>query len=136
MTNATYEFSTPAPATHAKIMIVDDEPIVVKVIGLHLRKAGYNNLVSTSDSASAMEMIRACRPDLLLLDLTMPGVSGIEILAAILTDRSLSDLRVIVVTASCDDQVKALARELGAKAILSKPIDDVDMIWRIREALA
>ena len=126
----------PAPATHPRIMVVDDEPIVVTVLGLYLRRAGYQDVVSTSDSLATMQMIRKCRPDLLLIDLNMPGLSGFDILAEIGADCSLADLPVIVVTASCDDGTKARVRDLGAKTVLAKPIDEMDAIREVREALA
>jgi len=136
MTGNTALDATSDRATRPKIMIVDDEPIVVKVLGLYLKKAGYDDVVSTTDSTAAMDMIRRCCPNLLLLDLSMPGRSGLDILDEIAHDPTLSELRVIVITATCDDGLKAQARRLGAKAVLAKPIEDVDMVWRIREALA
>src|SRR5450755_4630133 len=64
----------------AKIMIVDDEPVNVKVVHKYLRDAGYVNFITTYDSTTAMALIEKEKPDLLLLDIMMPLVNGLEIL--------------------------------------------------------
>ena len=64
----------------AKIMIVDDEPINIKVVQKYLHGHGFSNFITTSDATRAMDIFRAQRPDIALLDIMMPEVSGIEIL--------------------------------------------------------
>ena len=67
----------------AKIMIVDDEPINIDVVQAFLEEEEYRNLVTVEDSTQAMKLLEETRPDLMLLDLIMPEVSGFDILAAV-----------------------------------------------------
>src|SRR5581483_847536 len=66
----------------ALVMMVDDEPINIEVTQIHLEEAGYTRFISTSEPREALDLIRMHRPDVLLLDLMMPGMSGFDILAA------------------------------------------------------
>ncbi len=119
----------------AKIMIVDDEPLNIKVVRKYLQIAGYENFVTTSDAAAALEMIRSECPDLILLDIMMPKVSGLQILEAVRDDASLTHLPVLILTASTDAKTKSTALELGATDFLAKPIDASDLVPRVRNAL-
>src|SRR5271168_3328750 len=71
------------PPTAPKIAIVDDEPINIKVVRKHLQVAGYQNFITTTDSTTAVALIASERPDVVLLDVMMPQVSGIDILRAV-----------------------------------------------------
>ena len=119
----------------AKIMIVDDEPINIKVVLKYLQGFGYSNFRSTTDATSAMEMARTERPDIVLLDIMMPEVSGIEILNQIRNDRGLHRIPVIILTAVGDARVKQKALELGATDFLTKPVDPSELILRVGNAL-
>src|SRR3954469_17681766 len=66
----------------AKVMIVDDEPINIKVVCKHLQRAGYANFVTLTDPTGVLDAIARERPDVLLLDVVMPGMTGLDILAA------------------------------------------------------
>ena len=79
-----------------KIMIVDDEEYNILVLCKYLKGAGYQNIVHTDDSRQAMELICAVRPDILLLDIMMPHVSGLEILSAISGMPALDKFPVLV----------------------------------------
>src|SRR3954468_18678509 len=65
----------------ALVMMVDDEPLNIEVTQIHLEEAGYTRFVSTSNPLEALDLVVEHRPDVLLLDLMMPGMSGLEILA-------------------------------------------------------
>src|SRR5580658_9614707 len=67
----------------AKVLIVDDEPVNVKVVRKYLQGAGYKNFVTTCDSTQCMDLLEKERPDLVLLDIMMPGINGLQILAQI-----------------------------------------------------
>lgn len=86
------------------IMIVDDEPINIKVAQKYLRQAGYERFITTQDSRQALEMIRSERPDLVILDIMMPHVSGLHILEAVRSDLELHHLPVLILTAAADEE--------------------------------
>ena len=119
----------------ARILIIDDEPINVKVVCRYLREAGYKNCTTTNDSVSAIDLIRREQPDLVLLDLMMPQVDGLQILKMVRQDRDLLQTPVVVLTATDDRSTKMAALELGANEFLTKPVDPTDLLPRIRNVL-
>ena len=119
----------------AKIMIVDDEPINIKVVRKHLQVAGYKNFVSTSESTTCMDLLRNEQPDIILLDVMMPEVNGLQVLAWIREDLRFKHLPVLILTASGDAETKFKALELGATDFLAKPVDPHELLPRMRNAL-
>lgn len=120
----------------AVIMMVDDEPITMDVVQTFLEEFGYVNFVQVEDSLKAMGELEDCSPDILLLDLIMPGRSGLEILSDIRSHPRHRHLPVIVLTASSDAQDKLNALELGATDFLAKPVDQSELGLRVRNTLA
>ena len=98
----------------ALVMMVDDEELNMEVLQLHLEAEGYKRFVSESDSTTALQRVRHELPDVLLLDLVMPNVTGYDILAAIRQDEQLHSLPVIVLTSANDAETKLKALKLGA----------------------
>lgn len=119
----------------AKIFILDDEPLNIRIVQKCLRHAGYTNVVSTSDSRTAVDLIRSERPDVIVLDIMMPHVSGMHILEVIRGDCRLHHIPVLILTASGDDVMKDQALTSGATDFLTKPIHPVELLARIRNAL-
>lgn len=122
--------------TNPRLMIVDDEPVVVKVVQKHLAAEGFKRFITTTEPARAMELISNERPDLVLLDIMMPGMSGLEVLEKVRADRESRDLPVIILTASTDQETKLEALRLGATDFLEKPVDFVELVTRVRNTLA
>src|SRR3954470_17564680 len=120
----------------AKIMIVDDEPTNIKVVRRLLEIEGYRNFVTTTDSSAAMYLIADQRPDLVLLDLMMPLVSGLDILANVRADTSKPFTPIIILTAATDRETRLQALEQGATDFITKPVDPSDLIPRVRNVLA
>ncbi len=118
------------------IMLVDDEPTVIEVLQVFLEDYGYSRFVSTTDSTTAMALAAESRPDVLLLDLKMPHVDGLEILSAIRSSDDLKHIPVILLTASEDEDTKRRALGLGATDFLTKPADPSELALRLRNALA
>ena len=121
---------------NAIVMMVDDEPVNIEVTQIYLEEAGYSRFVSTIDPTTAMALLASQRPDLLLLDLMMPEVSGFDILAQMRTTNMLKDVPTIVLTSSTDAQTKLKVLELGATDFLSKPVDPSELALRVRNTLA
>jgi putative two-component system response regulator len=126
---------TPDSFKSAKIAIIDDEPINVKIVRKHLQGVGYENFVTTSDSVTSAAMIFQERPDVVLLDVMMPQIDGIQILQAIRACQTLAHIPVLILTASTDAATKLRALNAGATDFLAKPVDPSDLIPRIRNAL-
>lgn len=120
----------------ATIMMIDDEPITIEVLMEFLEEAGYHNFVSTSDPRDALSLIETERPDVILLDLMMPHVSGFDILNVMRADKKMRHIPVIVLTSSTDAETKLKALELGATDFLAKPVDSSELILRLRNTLA
>jgi putative two-component system response regulator len=119
----------------ARLMIVDDEPINVKVVRKHLQNAGYKNFVSTSDATQAMNLLRSEQPDAVVLDIMMPEVNGLEILKWIREDNTFRHTPVLILTASSDAPTKLAALENGATDFLAKPVDPHELLPRLRNIL-
>lgn len=119
----------------AKIMMVDDEELNMEVLQIHLEEEGYRRFVSLSDSTLAVQRIREELPDVLLLDIVMPLVSGYDILTIIREDEKLRYLPIIVLTSANDAATKLKALKLGATDFLAKPIDASELALRMRNTL-
>lgn len=120
----------------ALIMMVDDELLNIEMTQVLLEEAGYRQFVSTHEPETAIATMRAKPPGVLLLDLSMPKVGGMEILEAMRADPVLCHIPVIVMTSTTDAQVKLQALSKGAMDFLQKPVDPSELTLRIRNTLA
>ena len=120
---------------NALIMMVDDEPILMEVLQAFLEEEGYQNFVTVEESSSALDVMRKRKPDIVLLDLKMPEVTGFEILEQVRADKNLQRVPVIVLTSSSDPATKLKALELGATDFLAKPVDASELALRLRNTL-
>ena len=127
--------SSKRDVTSAKIAIVDDEPLNIEVVKTYLKKAGYRSFCCCSNSIHAVSRIEEYCPDVLLLDLVMPNIGGLEILQRLRSDAAFSRLPVIVLTACSDSETKLTTFDLGISDFLSKPVDDSELILRVRNVL-
>ena len=125
-----------AGLTDARVMMVDDDPITLEVIQEFLREAGYSNIIALSQPAKALEQMRKAQPDVVLLDLMMPGVTGFDILMAMRAEEDFRFVPVIMLTAASDAETKLQALELGATDFLAKPVDPSELSLRLRNTLA
>ena len=123
------------PAQDAVILIVDDEPVNIKVVRKYLAGAGYRNFLDTSDATQAIPLTLRGTPDLVILDVMMPKVSGFDVLSAMRSDPQFAHVPVLVLTASDDRETKLRALELGATDFLAKPVDPSELIPRVRNCL-
>ena len=119
----------------SKILIVDDESVNISVTKRYLEKDGYTNFLTLTDSRKAISLIENARPDLVLLDIVMPNVNGLEILKAVRQLPGLESLPVVILTASTDPETKQSALQLGATDFLAKPVDPIELIPRVRNLL-
>ncbi|KPJ98254.1 MAG: hypothetical protein AMJ60_08945 [Desulfobacterales bacterium SG8_35] len=117
-------------------MIIDDEPITLEMVQAFLEEAGYTNFILVEKSTEAMEHILNSEPDILLLDLMMPEVSGYDILTQVRELPKLRYLPIIILTAATDTESKLRALDLGATDFLAKPVDPSELSLRVRNTLA
>ncbi|MBC7602331.1 MAG: EAL domain-containing protein [Ramlibacter sp.] len=125
-----------ASLADALIMMVDDEELNIEMTQAFLQEAGYVNFTSQSDSRRAIDRMRERPPAVLLLDLSMPHVSGMDILDSMRADRQLRHIPVIVLTSTIEPQVKLQALAAGAMDFLSKPVDPSELALRLRNTLS
>jgi CheY-like chemotaxis protein len=123
----------PAP-TRAKILIVDDEAAIREYEATLLGEIGHEVIVA-ADGAEALRLAREKQPDLVLLDIMMPELSGIEVCRQLRADPRTRDIRVIVVSAV--DAKRALEESIiaGADDFLAKPINALELMVRVRSIL-
>lgn len=120
----------------AKILVVDDQEANVEVLRGLLEIKGYTNVYSTTDSREVLALVEALQPDLLLLDLMMPYMSGFEVMQALRQANRLNGLMpIMVLTADVNDQSKERALKEGAQDFLTKPFAFFEVDLRIRNLL-
>lgn len=120
---------------NSKILVIDDEQIIIDVITAHLNVAGFWNVVGISDSIDAVGRMKQENPDLILLDISMPDVSGNYLIQIARADPTLKDVPVIVVTAIDAQQTHDRALELGADKVLTKPLHPGTLVKHVERAL-
>ena len=114
-----------------KILVVDDDRRIAELVRLYLEKDGYRVLVA-HDGLTAMEVARAKRPDLVLLDLMLPEMDGLDICRILQTE---SEVPVIMVTARITDEDKLAGLEFGADDYITKPFNPREVLARVRAVL-
>ena len=119
-----------------KILIIDDERVSVMMLEELLHRNGYTRVVGVTDSNKAIETCNDFDPDLILLDLIMPGTDGFAVLEAIrLSDAPESFLPIVVLTADVSEESKERALAAGATDFLVKPVSPMEALLRIRNLL-
>ena len=107
----------------AKIAMVDDEEMNIEVVQGYLEQEGYRNFLRTTDATQALALIDQSKPDVVLLDVMMPEISGLEILEKMRADDGMCHIPVIVLTTSCDERDIHDCYDSGANSYVQKPVD-------------
>ena len=119
----------------ARILIVDDDVGMTDLLKLHLRRDGLE-IETAADAVIAFKSIMQQLPDLILLDVEMPYMGGLEVLQALKSDPSTASRPVIVLTSRKDDETFAKAKRLGADAFLNKPVSKEELLREVAFRLA
>jgi len=114
-----------------KILVVDDEPKVCELIKAYLEKDGYE-VILAGDGKSAVEKARSHKPDLIVLDLNLPVMDGMEVFRTV---KAISDIPVIMVTARDDEVDKIVGLQLGADDYVTKPFSPRELAARVAAVL-
>ncbi len=124
------------PRLDSQILIVDDSRMNVALLELILRRAGYSRVSSTTDPRETFELCRRLRPDVILLDLTMPHMDGYEVLTRLEAEQAdPAYLPILVLTADATPEAKRTALSLGAMDFLTKPFDATEVLLRVANLL-
>jgi phosphate regulon transcriptional regulator PhoB len=118
-----------------KILVVEDEPDVVDLLALQLRKAGGFSIVTAQDGAEGLKKARAESPALIVLDLMLPRMSGLEVCKILKTDVSTRHIPVIMLTAKAEEVDRIVGLEFGADDYVTKPFSPREMLLRIKAIL-
>jgi two-component system, OmpR family, alkaline phosphatase synthesis response regulator PhoP len=116
------------------ILAVDDDDRIRRLVQFNLQRAGYR-VSAAADGLEALEQIGQERPDLVLLDITMPRLDGIELLRRLRADPDTVALPVILLTAKAQDEDILEGKRSGADYYLTKPFSPVELLSVVREAL-
>ncbi|MGI8890007.1 MAG: winged helix-turn-helix domain-containing protein [Chthoniobacterales bacterium] len=118
-----------------KILIVEDEPDVVDLIALQLRKAGGFTVLIAGDGAEGLKKARSDAPALIVLDLMLPRMPGLEVCKVLKTDSLTSHIPIIMLTAKAEEVDRIVGLEIGADDYVTKPFSPREMLLRIRAIL-
>ena len=122
--------------TSIRVVIADDDSDIRALVAIAVRKAGFELVAETIDGSSAWESIQASQPDLVVLDVSMPGMTGLEVTTLIRADETLAGLRVALLSAGVDDTSRQTGMDVGADVYLTKPFSPRDLALRLGELMS
>lgn len=120
---------------NAKILIADDEPNILLSLEFLMKREGFQVCVAV-DGVAALAAVQRERPDLVLLDVMMPGKTGFEVCQAVRADETLAATRILMLTAKGRETDVAKGLALGADAYMTKPFSTRALVERVRHLLA
>jgi len=123
-----------SPVTGQRVLVVDDDKEIARLVRAYLEKAGYQVLIAY-DGATALQTIRHDRPALVVLDLMLPDQDGWDITRLVRSDPHLAETPIIMLTARIDDTDKIIGLELGADDYVTKPFNPREIVARVRSVL-
>ena len=121
------------PTSH-RVLVVDDEPDITALVAYHLAKAGYR-VATAANGRDALRAAREERPDLMVLDLMLPGVSGYDVLGELRRRDETRDIGVILLTARKEEPDRIKGLSLGADDYLPKPFSPQELVLRVGAVL-
>lgn len=119
----------------ARVYVIDDDEQLLRMVGLMLQRGGHSTTL-ISDPTEGFEQIKADKPDLLVLDVMMPNMSGHDLTRKIRNTEAIADLPILILTARSQDIDRATALESGADSYLSKPVTAKELIAKIDDLLS
>ncbi|MEM7798435.1 MAG: response regulator, partial [Chloroflexota bacterium] len=120
--------------SYQKVLVCDDDHEVVRVVRGYLEQAGYE-VLTAFDGDTAFQMVRSVKPDLLVIDLMMPGKDGLAVTKLIRNDPQLCALPIIMLTAKIDEADRVVGLEIGADDYVTKPYSPREVVARVKARL-
>src|SRR5215469_7798286 len=117
-----------------KVLVVDDEPVLVETIAYNLEQAGYE-VATAADGASALEAAQRERPDLVILDIMLPEMDGLEVCRLLRREHSTATTPIMMLTAKGEEIDKVVGLEVGADDYVTKPFGRRELLARVRALL-
>jgi phosphate regulon transcriptional regulator PhoB len=118
----------------AEVLVVEDEPDIRELVVLHLTREGFR-CRTAADGGDALREVRAARPDLVVLDLMLPGMSGLEVCRRLRAEPGTATLPIIMLTAKVDEVDRVVGLEMGADDYVAKPFSPKELVARVRAVL-
>lgn len=118
-----------------RILVADDDRDILDLVSFLLTHAGYT-VVGVSDGSAAIAVIESHPPELAILDVMMPGLSGIEVLRRVRQNENVKDLTVILLTVLCSDSDVAAGLDAGANEYVTKPVSPRELLKTVQSNLA
>ena len=118
----------------SKILVVDDEPEAVELLEFNLKQAGFD-VVAAADGAEALKKARSLVPSLIVLDLMLPEIDGLEVCKMLHRDPATAGIPIIMLTAKAAEMDRILGLELGAEDYITKPFSPRELVLRVKKVL-
>src|SRR3954464_12537673 len=119
----------------ARVLIVDDDPVVRRMLQLSFESENFD-VLTAGDGLEGLESMRADKPDVVVLDIMMPKLDGMKVLQELNADDDLRGLPVILLSAKATSLDIELGLKAGAADYITKPVDPIELVDRVRSALA
>ena len=124
--------SGPMPA---KVLLVEDDPVILRLLEVNFELEGFD-VVLARDGQEGIEQARAAKPDLVISDIMMPNVSGLELVTTLKADAATADIPIILLSAKAQSADLKAGMEAGADDYVTKPFEPLELVDRVQALLA
>jgi CheY-like chemotaxis protein len=114
------------------VLVVDDDPVIQRLLRINFEMEGYQVLLA-GDGPAGLNQVRSARPDVVVIDVMMPGMDGLDLTAAIKSDPAISHLPVLLLSAKAQDADIRAGEASGADAYVTKPFEPLELLGRVAE---
>ena len=121
-------------AANKRILVADDEPDVLNLVALNLKTAGFN-VIKADDGLSALQQARETNPALIVLDLMLPEMSGLEVCKVLKKEPATAQIPIIMLTAKAEEVDRIVGLELGADDYMTKPFSPRELVLRVKSVM-
>ena len=118
----------------AKVLLVDDDPVILKLLQVNFEMEGYT-VLTANDGVEGLDKARAERPDVVILDIMMPRMDGLEVTRELKGDDATKEMPILLLSAKAQASDIQIGREVGADDYLTKPFDPLELLERVSEIL-